>query len=203
MDLSVCLCASVCVSLSVNISPLERLKTISRTQRATKVKKFVGSSLKLFRCRDPALTLSYGHMYRITKNFRGKKLLRKTLQQRCAKGRSVNRLVYVTGNFAKKLSRYSKSREICESFLSQKFLVIRYIQAAIFHAHVVILMSMRTPAHTRIALIRITGSHAHAGAEGLHFSAHLWPVLLIRANVEILYMFKFSFLVTPDSRKHL
>ena len=49
-------CLSVC--LLSHISPLERLfvlKTLSRTQRATKVKKFVGFSLKPLRCRDPAL----------------------------------------------------------------------------------------------------------------------------------------------------
>ena len=49
---SVCLyvCLCVCVSVSVNISPLERLfilKLMPRTQRATKVKKIVGISLKL------------------------------------------------------------------------------------------------------------------------------------------------------------
>ena len=47
---------SVCV-LS-HISPLERLfvlKFLSRTQQATKVKKFVGFSLKPLRCGDPAL----------------------------------------------------------------------------------------------------------------------------------------------------
>ena len=50
---------SVClfVCLLSHISPLECLfvlKTLSRTQRATKVKKFVGFSLKPLRCRDPA-----------------------------------------------------------------------------------------------------------------------------------------------------
>ena len=57
-------CVSVCVS--GHISPMERLfvlKTLSRTQRATKVKKFVGFSLKPFRCRDPALPPLYGHAY--------------------------------------------------------------------------------------------------------------------------------------------
>ena len=47
---------SVC--LLSHISPMERLfvlKTLSRTQRATKVKIFVGFSLKPLRCRDPAL----------------------------------------------------------------------------------------------------------------------------------------------------
>ena len=39
------------------------LKTRSRTQRATKVKKFVGFSLKPLRCRDPALPPLYGHAY--------------------------------------------------------------------------------------------------------------------------------------------
>ena len=42
----------------VNISLLERLfvlKTLSHTQRATKVKKYVGFSLKPLRCRDTAL----------------------------------------------------------------------------------------------------------------------------------------------------
>ena len=60
LTLSVCL--SVC--LLSHISPLERLfilKTLSRTQRATKVKKF---ALKPLRCRDPALPTLYGHTYR-------------------------------------------------------------------------------------------------------------------------------------------
>ena len=39
------------------------LKMLSRTQRATKVKKFVGFSLKPLRCRDPALPPLYGHAY--------------------------------------------------------------------------------------------------------------------------------------------
>ena len=39
------------------------LKTLSRTQRATKVKKFVGFSLKPLLCRDPALPPLYGHAY--------------------------------------------------------------------------------------------------------------------------------------------
>ena len=52
---------SVC--LLSHISPLERLfvlKTLSRTQRATKIKKFVGFSLIQLRCRDPALPLLKG-----------------------------------------------------------------------------------------------------------------------------------------------
>ena len=56
----------VCVCLLSHISLLERLfvlKTLSRTQRATKVKKFVGFSLKPLRCRDPALPPLYGHAY--------------------------------------------------------------------------------------------------------------------------------------------
>ena len=60
----VCVCLSVC--LLSHISPMERLfvlKTLSRTQRATKVKKFVGFSLKPLRCRDPALPPLYGHAY--------------------------------------------------------------------------------------------------------------------------------------------
>ena len=39
------------------------LKTLSRTQRATKVKRFVGFSLKPLRCRDPAPPPLYGHAY--------------------------------------------------------------------------------------------------------------------------------------------
>ena len=39
------------------------LKTLSRTQQATKVKIFVGFSLKPLGCRDPALPLLYGHAY--------------------------------------------------------------------------------------------------------------------------------------------
>ena len=39
------------------------LKTRSRTQRATKVKRFVEFSLKSLRCRDPALPPLYGHAY--------------------------------------------------------------------------------------------------------------------------------------------
>ena len=61
---SVCVC--VCVCLLSSISPMERLfvlKTLSRTQRATKVKKVVGFSLKPLRCRDPALPPLYGHAY--------------------------------------------------------------------------------------------------------------------------------------------
>ena len=49
-----------------HISPLERLfvlKTLSRTQRATKVKKFVGFSLKPLRCRDPELPPLCGRAY--------------------------------------------------------------------------------------------------------------------------------------------
>ena len=60
---SVC---TLCVCLLSHISPKERLfvlKTLSRTQRATKVKKFVGFSLKPLRCRDPALPPLYGHAY--------------------------------------------------------------------------------------------------------------------------------------------
>ena len=63
---SVCLCVCVSVCLLSHISPMERLfvlKTRSRTQRATKVKKFVGFSLKPLRCRDPALPPLYGHAY--------------------------------------------------------------------------------------------------------------------------------------------
>ena len=55
---------SVC--LLSHISPMERLfvlKTLSRTQRATKVKKFVGFSLKPLRCRDPAPPPLYGYAY--------------------------------------------------------------------------------------------------------------------------------------------
>ena len=39
------------------------LKTLSRTQRETKVKKYVEFSLKPLRCRDPALPPLYGHAY--------------------------------------------------------------------------------------------------------------------------------------------
>ena len=55
---------SVC--LSGHISPMERLfvlKTLSRTERATKVKMFVGFSLKPLRCRDPALPPLCGRAY--------------------------------------------------------------------------------------------------------------------------------------------
>ena len=56
----------VSVCLLSHISPMERLfalKTLSRTQRATKVKMVVGFSLKPMRCRDPALPPLYGHAY--------------------------------------------------------------------------------------------------------------------------------------------
>ena len=61
-------CSWVCVSVCLlsHISPMERLfvlKTLSRTQLATKVKKFVGFSLKPLRCRDPAPPPLYGHAY--------------------------------------------------------------------------------------------------------------------------------------------
>ena len=60
------LCVCVCVCLLSHISPMERLfvlKTLSRTQRATKVKIFVGFSLKPLRCRDPALPPLRGRAY--------------------------------------------------------------------------------------------------------------------------------------------
>ena len=50
--LGLCVCVSVC--LLSHISPTERLfvlKTLSRTQRATKVKKFVGICLERLRSR--------------------------------------------------------------------------------------------------------------------------------------------------------
>ena len=61
-----CSWVCLCVCLLSHISPMERLfvlKTLSRTQQATKVKKFVGFSLKPLRCRDPALPPLYGHAY--------------------------------------------------------------------------------------------------------------------------------------------
>ena len=54
----VCVCVCVCVCLLSHISPLEHLfvlKILSRTQRATEVKKIVGFSLKPLHCGDPAL----------------------------------------------------------------------------------------------------------------------------------------------------
>ena len=63
---SVCVRTCVCVCLLSHISPMERLfvlKTLSRTQRATKVKIFVGFSLKPLRCRDPALPPLCGRAY--------------------------------------------------------------------------------------------------------------------------------------------
>ena len=60
---SVCLCVCVSVCLLSHISPMERLfvlKTLSRTQRATKVKKFVGFSLKMLRCKARAVPALYG-----------------------------------------------------------------------------------------------------------------------------------------------
>ena len=61
-----CSWVGLSVCLLSHISPMERLfvlKTLSRTQRATKVKIFVGFSLKPLRCRDPALPPLYGHAY--------------------------------------------------------------------------------------------------------------------------------------------
>ena len=62
----VVVCVCVCVSLTMlsHISPLERLfilKTLSRTQRAPKVKNYVEFSQKPLRCRDPALPALYGY----------------------------------------------------------------------------------------------------------------------------------------------
>ena len=59
--------STVRVCVLINISPLERLfvlKTLSYTQRETKVKTVVGFSLKPLCCRDPATPPLYGHMYR-------------------------------------------------------------------------------------------------------------------------------------------
>ena len=53
-----CVCVCTCVCVCVYISPLECLfilKILSCTQRVMEVKKVVGFSLKLLRCRDPAL----------------------------------------------------------------------------------------------------------------------------------------------------
>ena len=73
----VCVCVCVCVCLLSNISPMERLfvlKTLSRTQRATEVKKYVGFSLKPLRCRDPALPPLYGHAYSRTFSMRNSRV---------------------------------------------------------------------------------------------------------------------------------
>ena len=51
------------VCLLLYISPLERLfvpETIPSTQRAMKVRKFVGFSLKMLRCKARALPALYG-----------------------------------------------------------------------------------------------------------------------------------------------
>ena len=56
----VCVCRLVANSL---LKGQFVLKTLSHTLRATKVKKFVGFSLKPLRCRDPALPPLYGHAY--------------------------------------------------------------------------------------------------------------------------------------------
>ena len=61
----VCVCRLVANSL---LKGQFVLKTLSHTQRATKVKKFVGFSLKPLRCRDTALarctaTCAVGHFY--------------------------------------------------------------------------------------------------------------------------------------------
>ena len=56
-------CQSVCLSVCLSVTPLERLfvlKTLSHTQRATKVKKFVGFSLKMLRCKARAVPALYG-----------------------------------------------------------------------------------------------------------------------------------------------
>ena len=61
--MSVCLSVCLCVCPLSHISPMERLfvlKTLSRTQRATKVKKFVGFSLKMLRCKARAVPALYG-----------------------------------------------------------------------------------------------------------------------------------------------
>ena len=65
-------CAARVTVLGFSVCPLvanslqERLfvfKPLSHTLRATKVKIFVGFSLKPLRCRDPALPPLYGHAY--------------------------------------------------------------------------------------------------------------------------------------------
>ena len=71
MDISVvnprCACAArvivVVMSVCLSVTSLERLfvlKTLSRTQRATKVKIFVGFSLKMLRCKARAVPALYG-----------------------------------------------------------------------------------------------------------------------------------------------
>ena len=65
-------CAARVTVVGFSVCPLvanslqERLfvfKPLSHTLRATKVKTFVGFSLKPLRCRDPALPPLYGHAY--------------------------------------------------------------------------------------------------------------------------------------------
>ena len=54
----------VCVSLLLNISPLERLfvsQSVPHTQRAAKVRKVVWFSLKMLRCRARVLPSLYGY----------------------------------------------------------------------------------------------------------------------------------------------
>ena len=53
----------VVMSVCLSVTPLERLfvlKTLSRTQRATKVKTIVGFSLKMLRCKARAVPALYG-----------------------------------------------------------------------------------------------------------------------------------------------
>ena len=60
----VCVCSYLSVCLLVDISPLEHLfvlKTLSHIQQATKVKKFVGISLKMF-CFYGVICISRQHV---------------------------------------------------------------------------------------------------------------------------------------------
>ena len=62
-------CLSVCLSLCpLRLERLFVLKTLSHTQRPTKVKIIGGISLKPLRCRDPALPALYGYQPRKTRS---------------------------------------------------------------------------------------------------------------------------------------
>ena len=120
----VCLCVCVCVCLLSHISPMERLfvlKTLSRTQRATKVKKFVGFSLKPLRCRDPALPPLYGHAYsRPFFSCTRMRISRVCTHMIHRRGFStlVLLIVQVMHKFYMKLSSWSTCRMYCREFKS-------------------------------------------------------------------------------------
>ena len=161
MGLSVCLC----VCLLSHISPTERLfvlKTLSRTQRATKVKKFVGIFLKRLRSRVIPRNMSEKANMLIIPTYRCQ--LSPLDTQRRARGYST-----IANNIQPcpklcilmQLARVGARTDSTTSYNARRGQLPR----------------------TRIGIVRKTRARQAVCAEGLHFSA--FHSLIIRFYVHL------------------